>query len=241
MSLISGARNLSNRDGLTRSSTRFPRVLTAIEKCHYRPIISRSISTVDHKIPRILQCTHSLWTWLTKQSKQSKADLTVSKYKSTQVQQLTFFWAAKRVVENNSSMCRVLEIECSRSQPVISTDTNLLGIPHENLKCLQSLYLSDPQDDLVVIRSAKGDRVPGTCEWILTQDRYTSWLVEDGLRLLWLSGGPGIGKTMISSFLVEELARLVERSSQMTLVYYFCDDKDKKRKTATAILRGLFL
>ena len=59
--------------------------------------------------------------------------------------------------------------------------------------------------------------------------------------MLSLSGGPGIGKTMISSFLVEELADLAEHSSQMTLAYYFCDDKVEKRRTATAILRGLLL
>ena len=133
-------------------------------------------------------------------------------------------------------MCGVLEIV-----PVISTNFTHTGIPHENLKCLQSLYISNPQDDLAATRSAKGDRVPGTCEWILTQDRYTAFLIEDGPRLLWLSGGPGIGKTMISSFLVEELAHLAERSSQMTLAYYFCDDKDEKRRSATAILRGLLL
>jgi ankyrin repeat protein len=46
---------------------------------------------------------------------------------------------------------------------------------------------------------------------------------------------------MISSFLVEELARLTERSTGMTLAYYFCDDKDEGRRTATAILRGLLL
>ena len=107
------------------------------------------------------------------------------------------------------------------------------------MTCLQSLFLSNPQDDLA--RSAKEGRVDGTCEWILIQDRYTSWLIEDSPQLLWLSGGPGIGKTMISSFLVEELAQLAERSSQMTLAYYFCDDKDERRRTATAILRGLLL
>ncbi|KAL2047963.1 hypothetical protein ABVK25_011134 [Lepraria finkii] len=64
---------------------------------------------------------------------------------------------------------------------------------------------------------------------------------EDSPQLLWLSGAPGIGKTMISSFLVEELAQLAERSSQVTLAYYFCDDKDERRRTATAILRGLLL
>lgn len=121
------------------------------------------------------------------------------------------------------------------------TDSSQTEIPKENFECLQSLFLSNPQYDLAAIRSAKGDRVPGTCEWILSQDRYTRWLVEDGPQLLWLTGGPGIGKTMISSFLVEELAHLAERSSQMTLAYYFCDDKIEDRRTATAILRGLLL
>ena len=110
-----------------------------------------------------------------------------------------------------------------------------------NMKCLKSLFLSNPQDDLAAIRNKNGNRVDGTCEWILTQDRYTSWLTEDSPQLLWLSGAPGIGKTMISGFLVEELARLAKQSSKMTLAYYFCDDKDEKRRTATAILRGLLL
>ena len=109
------------------------------------------------------------------------------------------------------------------------------------MACLQSLFLSNPRDDLAAIRSVKGNRVDGTCDWILAQDSYTSWLIEDSPQLLWLSGGPGIGKTMISSFMVEELTRLAERSSQITLAYYFCDDKDEKRKSATAILRGLLL
>ena len=109
------------------------------------------------------------------------------------------------------------------------------------MTCLQSLFVSNPQDNLAKIRDAKEDRVDGTCEWILTQDRYTSWLIEDSPQLLWLSDGPEIVKTMISSFLMEELAQLAERSSQMTLTYYFCDDKDERRRTATAILRGLLL
>ena len=121
------------------------------------------------------------------------------------------------------------------------TDSADTGIRDENLTCLQSLFLSNPQDDLAAIRNGKGKRTAGTCEWILTQDRYTSWLIGGSSQLLWLSGAPGIGKTMISSFLVEEITRLAERSSQMMLAYYFCDDKDEKRRTATSILRGLLL
>ena len=123
----------------------------------------------------------------------------------------------------------------------LGTDCRATGTPTENLKCLRSLFLTNPQDDLAATRSAKGDRVDGTCEWVLTQHQYTSWLVEESPQLLWLSGAPGIGKTMISSFLIEELTSIAERSPQMTLAYYFCDDKHQKRRTATAILRGLLL
>ena len=111
----------------------------------------------------------------------------------------------------------------------------------EHLKCLRALFLTNPQDDLAAIRSAKGDRVDDTCDWVLTQHQYTSWLVEESPQLLWLSGAPGIGKTMIASFLVEELTPIAERTPQMTLAYYFCDDKRQERRTATAILRGLLL
>ena len=113
-------------------------------------------------------------------------------------------------------------------------------IPDTDLDCLRSLSrsLSNPLDDLAKIRSAKGERVLGTCEWILAQAQYTSWLNEGGPQLLWLSGGPGIGKTMMSTFLTEELTQLTERSPQRTtLIYFFCDDKNERRKTATVILR----
>ena len=109
------------------------------------------------------------------------------------------------------------------------------------MKCLQSLFLTNPPDDLAAIRSAKGGKVHGTCEWILAQAEYTSWLSEESPQLLWVSGGPGIGKTMISTFLVGELEHTAQQSPKMTFLYYFCDDKYKERRTATAIVRGILL
>lgn len=112
------------------------------------------------------------------------------------------------------------------------------------MSCLQSLAaeISNPVDDLEKIRTAKGEKVSGTCEWIVAQAQYTLWTSGSCPQLLWLSGGPGIGKTMISIFLVEELTQLVEQSSQrMTLTYFFCDDKYERRRTATTILRVLLL
>ena len=116
-----------------------------------------------------------------------------------------------------------------------------LDIPSEHHQCLQSLTLTDPQDDLAGIRRSQGDTVEGTSEWLLVQKTYVAWLVGEGPPLLQLIGDPGIGKTMISSFLVNELEKKAQKSPSMTFAYYFCDNKDEKRRSATAIIRGLLL
>jgi hypothetical protein len=90
-------------------------------------------------------------------------------------------------------------------------------------KIMQALFsgLTDPRSDLDSIRNAKKDRVPGTCEWILSQDIYSSWRTKEGPPLLWLQGGPGIGKTMMSLFLVEELTQPALQLPRVTLAFYF--------------------
>ncbi|KAL8793856.1 MAG: hypothetical protein Q9195_003582 [Heterodermia aff. obscurata] len=104
--------------------------------------------------------------------------------------------------------------------------------------CLSAVFLTDPNDDREWLKQKKGSRVDGTCMWINGHEAYKSWLSTDS-ELLWLSGGPGKGKTMISIYLVEELEQRVKRSENTILLQYFCDNKDERRNTATAILRGL--
>ncbi|KAM0716310.1 hypothetical protein Q7P37_007755 [Cladosporium fusiforme] len=100
--------------------------------------------------------------------------------------------------------------------------------------CRNALFLTDPSIDRDSVIRAKGDRVKGTCEWILKNETFKSWLTGD-LNLLWLRGGPGKGKTMMSVFLTQELA-LYDRCN---LTYYFCNGQDERRSSATAILRTL--
>ena len=88
----------------------------------------------------------------------------------------------------------------------------------------------------------------GTCEWITHNASYRAWLNSDGAgdasnndntRLLWISGGPGKGKTMLSIFLTEELERHTARIDNTELAFFFCSAEDEKRNTAVAVLRGL--
>jgi ankyrin repeat protein len=95
--------------------------------------------------------------------------------------------------------------------------------------------------------SAKGTRVAGTCEWITHNESYRAWLVGDGdgngsnnnTRLLWVSGGPGKGKTMMSVFLTEELERHTTSKEDAGLAFFFCSAEDDKHNTGVAVLRGL--
>ena len=59
-------------------------------------------------------------------------------------------------------------------------------------------------DDREKLIDTKGLRADGTCEWIIDHPLYYSWL-QSHSQLLWISGGPGKGKTMLSIFLAEHL------------------------------------
>jgi hypothetical protein len=106
---------------------------------------------------------------------------------------------------------------------------------------LTALFLTiqpDPRDDRDRLIHEKGPIVEGTCEWIKTNELYNSWL-HSRSQLLWLSGGPGKGKTMLTIFLAGELERSANDSEDILFVQYFCNNRDEKRNTATAIIRGL--
>ena len=105
--------------------------------------------------------------------------------------------------------------------------------------CLTALFLTDPKDDREKLIQTKGSLVSGTCDWIKANELYISWLRSPHSQLLWLSGGPGKGKTMLSIFIAEDLERAARRMPDVTFLQYFCDDRDEKRSSAVAIIRGL--
>ena len=104
--------------------------------------------------------------------------------------------------------------------------------------CLSALFLTNPRDDRETLITTKGPGVDGTCQWIKSHALYDSWLCSHS-QLLWLSGGSGKGKTMLSIFLATELEKMARPSQNKLFLQYFCDNKDEKRNTAVAILRGL--
>ncbi|OAP55707.1 hypothetical protein AYL99_09859 [Fonsecaea erecta] len=106
-------------------------------------------------------------------------------------------------------------------------------------ECLRAMEVVKPVDILSEIQTQKEKRVGHTCEWILKREEFSAWGADKDPRLLRLVGSPGIGKTMMSTFLVETLQRKVEKTPDTIFAYFFCDDKDQARKTPAALLRSL--
>jgi hypothetical protein len=77
-------------------------------------------------------------------------------------------------------------------------------------------------------------RHENTCTWILEDQSYRKWAEKEDQAILWISGDPGCGKSVLSSFLIEEITH--GKTYQHCMAYFFCDDKDEQLRTAHAIL-----
>lgn len=103
---------------------------------------------------------------------------------------------------------------------------------------LDALLSTRPEVDRSSLVALKGRRVNGTCEWLMRHPSYQGWLVGTNPPLLWISGGPGKGKTMLAIYITEVLQPEID-STQGVLLYYFCNNRDRRRNTAITIMRGI--
>ncbi|KIM97029.1 hypothetical protein OIDMADRAFT_105875 [Oidiodendron maius Zn] len=125
--------------------------------------------------------------------------------------------------------------------------TNHIGMPSNksvtvddiDRSCLFSLRCPDT---LVVknrLKENKGKLLHTAIEWILQDPQYISWKDGDDVCLLWVKGGAGKGKTMISIGLIDQLSLLHDASTVVT--YFFCQNADYELNTLEAIIKGLIL
>ncbi|OAA55165.1 Ankyrin repeat-containing domain protein [Cordyceps fumosorosea ARSEF 2679] len=103
---------------------------------------------------------------------------------------------------------------------------------------LDALLLTRPEVDRSSLIALKGRRAEGTCEWLIQHPSYREWLSGTDPPLLWISGGPGKGKTMLAIYITEALQPSVA-SPDYVLLYYFCSSRDRNRNTAVTIMRGI--
>ena len=85
-------------------------------------------------------------------------------------------------------------------------------------------------------------RVDKTGDWIHHEPLFRGWL--EGLQsLLWLSGGPGAGKSFLSSSIIDYLVKLhpqnVQNQSRVTVAYFFFKDNDPDLRSFDIALRTM--
>ncbi|EFY93734.1 hypothetical protein MAC_00225 [Metarhizium acridum CQMa 102] len=100
------------------------------------------------------------------------------------------------------------------------------------------------------------DRVEGTCEWFFRDSTFCNWRDNQSSSLIWISAGPGCGKSVLSRALIDEghldARGVVEitdssvnyRQSPSNICYFFFKDQDALRTNTTnalcAMLHQLF-
>ena len=79
-----------------------------------------------------------------------------------------------------------------------------------------------------------------TCDWFLRHSKYLEWRKEPRSSLLWYSADPGCGKSVLSSFLVDELQSPASQTIVPgTVCYFFFRDDSEAQSSATNAICAL--
>ncbi|KAL8350991.1 hypothetical protein RB598_005988 [Gaeumannomyces tritici] len=95
---------------------------------------------------------------------------------------------------------------------------------------------TDPRHDKARIEKNKDGVLDSAFQWVLHNPEFQRWRSELDMRLLWVKGDPGKGKTMLLCGIINELEGT--RDSR-PLAYFFCQAADPRINTGTAVLLGL--
>ena len=77
-------------------------------------------------------------------------------------------------------------------------------------------------------------RMPGTCSWITQKESYGSWLDNLEPQICWLVARPGIGKSVLSGFVIESL-----RKEGLSCSFYFFKSDNQTRLGVADFLRSI--
>ena len=78
------------------------------------------------------------------------------------------------------------------------------------------MYSTNPRDDKRRIEETKCGLLADSYYWILDNDTFQQWQQGPHSRLLWVTGDPGKGKTMLLCGIIDELHRQMPRTALLT-------------------------
>ncbi|KAF8420168.1 Alpha/Beta hydrolase protein, partial [Terfezia claveryi] len=94
--------------------------------------------------------------------------------------------------------------------------------------------VTSTEADFYTVRSK---RLEGSCQWVTQQAWFTRWEqgeVDSNSEILWLNGHPGTGKSVISTFLIDQL-----RHGGHSCYYYFFKSSDVSKRTLERCLLNM--
>ncbi|KAI0883700.1 uncharacterized protein GGS22DRAFT_194950 [Annulohypoxylon maeteangense] len=98
---------------------------------------------------------------------------------------------------------------------------------------------ADESEQLTIFDSisAEGSKYPGTCSWALKDKKISSFLQQrPETNVLWLQGGPGTGKSVLSAQLINFM-----RKAKMFVISHFCTQLYPYSTTYEHVLRSMLL
>ncbi|KAJ5088692.1 G-protein beta WD- 40 repeats containing protein [Penicillium angulare] len=103
--------------------------------------------------------------------------------------------------------------------------------------CLRALQC--PNSMLVKnrLKEVKDKLLPKSIAWIFQNSIFKKWLNGEDVCLLWIKGGPGKGKTMMSIGIVEDLSQ--SRRDSSVVISFFCQNANYELNTIESIIKGL--
>lgn len=112
------------------------------------------------------------------------------------------------------------------------SESDMLTVSKEYYKCMRALGPSNPD----ATRYKISRWVPDTCTWLLDHPQYIEWMNGSEKALLWVTGAPGSGKTVLSSFVIDQIE---STKSPRNVGFFFADDSSTSQRSAVMLLRGL--
>ncbi|KAI0127543.1 hypothetical protein BJ170DRAFT_377180 [Xylariales sp. AK1849] len=108
----------------------------------------------------------------------------------------------------------------------------------DDKEALEVLYWLHPVDYSNKQSDYLRKRQSGTGEWFLDSPQYKTWLSQRKQTLLCL-GGPGTGKTIITSIVVNDLSERFRDDITIQIAYVYCDLRRQYEQRAEYLLSSL--
>ena len=144
----------------------------------------------------------------------------------------------------------IFKLELQKMEKFQDILDEIRAIPEATGREIQKLNVSQEEKDLLEDLASDYEKwkdynpqkVEGTCEWFFMDDRFRKWK-DSNFGLLWVTAGPGCGKSVLTRALIDE-QRLSRNVAASTVCYFFFKDGDEHRMYAAnalcAILHQLF-